>query len=105
MLAAPEQVTSHWLGDAHARHRPCATSRIRSARAISCSARSGCSTLGDPRVGSQVLVACAVADSADALATVAARAQLPRVGVIGTVAVAGGAAVAGFYLSQRLAHA
>jgi hypothetical protein len=103
VLAAPEQVTSHWLGDANAGH-PAVRYLAHSlgARDLVLGVL-GLSTLGDPRFASQVLVACAVADSADALATVAARSHLPRVGVIGTVGVAGAAAVAGFYLSQQLA--
>jgi hypothetical protein len=52
-----------------------------------------------------VKAACAVADSVDALATVAARSALPPVGAVGTVAVAGAAAVAGFRLSRALADA
>jgi hypothetical protein len=104
VLAAPEQVTSRWLGDEHARH-PAVRYLAYSlgARDLVLGAL-GLSTLGDARFGSQVLMACAVADSVDALATVAARRELPRVGAIGTVAIAGGAAVAGFYLSQQLAN-
>ena len=103
VLAAPEQVTSRWLGDAHALH-PAVRYLAHSlgARDLVLGVL-GLSTLGDARFGSQVLVACAVADSVDALATVAARSHLPRVGVIGTISVAGGAAVVGFYLSQQLA--
>jgi hypothetical protein len=51
-----------------------------------------------------VQAACAAADGVDALATLLARRSLPRSGVIGTVAVAGGAALAGLYLSHRIAH-
>jgi hypothetical protein len=39
------------------------------------------------------------------LATVIARGSLPRKGLYGTVAIAGAAAGAGFYLSHKLAHA
>jgi hypothetical protein len=103
VLAAPEQVTSRWLGDEHARH-PAVRYLAHSlgARDLVLGVL-GLSTLNDARFGSQVIAACAVADSVDALATVAARRELPRVGVVGTVAVAGGAAVAGFYLSRQLA--
>jgi hypothetical protein len=103
VLAAPEQVTSRWLGDEHARH-PAVRYLAHSlgVRDLVLGAL-GLSTLSNPQVASQVLVACAVADSVDALATVAARSHLPRVGVIGTVSVAGAAAVGGFYLSQQLA--
>jgi hypothetical protein len=103
VLAAPEQVTSRWLGDEHARHPA-----VRYL-AHSLGVRDlvlgmlGLSTLNNAQIGSQVLAACAVADSVDALATVAARSHLPRVGAIGTVGVAGGAAVVGFYLSRQLA--
>jgi hypothetical protein len=51
-----------------------------------------------------VHVACAVADSVDAVATVAARSELPTAGAIGTVAVAGAAAAAGLYLARELAN-
>jgi hypothetical protein len=46
-----------------------------------------------------------MADSTDVLGTILAREHLPRKGVIGTVAVAGAAAVAGLYCSHRLARA
>jgi hypothetical protein len=100
VLAAPEAVTSHWLGDDNAAH-PAVRYLARSvgARDLALGA------LDDQRVASQVLVACAVADSVDALATVAVRSRLPPIGAIGTVAVAGGAAAAGFYLSRVLADA
>jgi hypothetical protein len=103
VLAAPEQVTSRWLGDEHARH-PAVRYLARSlgGRDLVLGVL-GLSTLGSPQFASQVLVAGAVADSVDALATVAARSHLPRLGVIGTIGIAGGAAVAGFYLSQQLA--
>jgi hypothetical protein len=103
VLAAPEQVTSRWLGDEHARH-PAVRYLAHSlgARDLVLGVL-GLSTLGEPRFGSQVLAAAAVADSVDALATLAARSHLPKIGVIGTVSVAGGAAVAGFYLSRQLA--
>jgi len=58
----------------------------------------GCSRRGRTALG-------ALADSVDALATVLARAGIPRKGVIATVAIAGASAGAGFYFSHRLAHA
>jgi hypothetical protein len=105
VLAAPEAVTSHWLGDDNAAH-PAVRYLARSvgARDLALGALA-LVTLDDQRVASQVLVACAVADSVDALATVAVRSRLPPIGAIGTVAVAGGAAAAGFYLSRVLADA
>ncbi len=104
VLVAPEAVTSRWLGK-HAKH-PAVRYLARSlgARDLALGALS-LSTLSDPRVGPQVLAAAAVADSADALATIAARSELPRAGAAGTVAIAGGAALAGFYLSAVLARA
>jgi hypothetical protein len=61
-------------------------------------------TLEDPVIGPRVQLACALVDSVDVLATVIARASLPRKGLYGTVAVAGAAASAGFYFSHTLAH-
>jgi hypothetical protein len=62
-------------------------------------------TLDDPALGPRVQLLCALVDSADVLATVIARGSLPRKGLYGTVAIAGAAAGAGFYLSHKLAHA
>jgi hypothetical protein len=104
VLAAPEAVTSRWLG-AHASH-PAVRYLARSlgARDLALGVLA-LATLDDPRVAAQVQGACAVADSVDALATIAVRAELPPVGAVGTVAVAGAAAVAGFHLSRALADA
>jgi hypothetical protein len=104
VLAAPEDVTSRWLG-AHASH-PVVRYLARSlgARDLALGVLA-LATLDDPRLAAQVQGACAVADSVDALATIAVRAELPPVGAAGTVAVAGAAAVAGFYLSRALAEA
>jgi hypothetical protein len=104
VLVAPEAVTSRWLGE-HASH-PAVRYLARSlgVRDLALGILA-LRTLDDPRIAPQVHAACAVADSVDALATVAARSQLPAAGVIGTVAVAGGAAVAGVYLARELAVA
>ena len=103
VLAAPEAVTSHWLGEDNAAH-PAVRYLARSlgVRDVALGALA-LVTLDEPRVASQVQLASALADSVDALATVAARSRLPRVGAIGTVAVAGGAALIGVYLSRALA--
>jgi hypothetical protein len=103
ILIAPEGVTSRWLG-AHAAN-PAVRYLARSlgVRDLALGVLVA-RTLEDPRVGPQVLAACAVADTVDALATVSARSELPVIGALGTVAVASGAAVAGFYLAHRLAH-
>jgi hypothetical protein len=105
VLASPESVTSRWLGKENASH-PAVRYLARSlgARDLALGALAVC-TLDDARIGPQVVVACAAVDAVDALATVAARSRLPRAGAIGTVAVAGGAALAGLYLARELASA
>jgi hypothetical protein len=105
VLAAPETVTSRWLGADNASH-PAVRYLARSlgVRDLALGVLV-LSTLDDPRVASQVQAACAMADSVDALATIAVRSRLPRIGVVGTVTVAGAAAVVGFYLSRKLADA
>jgi hypothetical protein len=105
VLVAPEAVTSHWLGDDNASH-PAVRYLARSlgARDLALGALA-LFTLDDAHVASRVQAACAVVDAVDALATVAVRSKLPAVGAIGTTAVAGGAAVAGVYLSRALADA
>jgi hypothetical protein len=61
-------------------------------------------TLDDPVAGARVQGAAAAVDTIDALATILARKALPVKGVLGTVAIAGGAAAAGFYLSRATAQ-
>jgi hypothetical protein len=102
VLVAPEEVTSRWLGD-HARH-PAVRYLAHSlgARDVALGALA-LATLRDGRHAAQAQVACAAADAVDALATVAARSELPPIGAIGTVAVAGGAALAELHLARRLA--
>jgi hypothetical protein len=104
ILAAPEQLTARWLGEQNAA-LPVVGDLARSlgARDLALGIAT-LKTLDDP-AGPLVQAACAVADSVDVLATVLARDALPRKGVVATVAVAGAAAVAGFYFSHRLAHA
>jgi hypothetical protein len=105
VLAAPEQVTSRWLGEENSK-LPVVADLARSlgVRDLALGIAT-LKTLDDPAIGPLVQAACAVADAVDAIATVLARDALPRKGVYGTVAVAGAAAVAGFYFSHRLAHA
>jgi hypothetical protein len=105
VLAAPEQVTSRWLGPENAR-LPVVGDLARSlgARDLALGLAT-LQTLDDPVVGPRVQALCAVVDSVDTLATILARASLPRRGVLGTVALAGASAAAGFYFSHRLAHA
>jgi hypothetical protein len=104
ILAAPEQLTARWLGEKNAA-LPVVGDLARSlgARDLALGIAT-LKTLDDP-AGPLVQAACAVADSVDVLATVLARDALPRKGVVATVAVAGAAALAGFYFSHRLAHA
>ncbi len=104
MIAAPESVTSRWLG-AHAAH-PAVRYLARSLGARDLAlGLIAMQTLDDRVLGPRVQVACALVDSLDALATVAARSELPAAGVAGTIAVAGGAAGAGIYLARHLASA
>ncbi len=105
VLAAPEQVTSRWLGEGNA-ELPVVGDLARSlgARDLALGLVT-LQTLDDPLLGPRVQLLCALVDSADAVATVLARASLPRKGVLGTVLLAGTAAGAGFYFSHRLAHA
>ncbi len=102
VLAAPEEVASRWLGD-HARH-PAVRYLAHSlgARDVALGALA-LATLKDGRHAAHAQAACAAADAVDALATVAARSELPLLGAIGTVAVAGGAAIAELYLARELA--
>jgi hypothetical protein len=104
VLAAPEKVTEHWLGEDNAR-LPVVGDLARSLGARDLAL--GLAVLGsldDPVLGPRVQAACAFVDGVDTLATVIARKGLPRKGVIGTVLVAGASSAAGFYFSHRLAH-
>jgi hypothetical protein len=96
---------SRWLGEENARHggvrdlgRGLAARDIALGLAV-------LQTLDDPVVGPRVQLACAFADGIDALATILERDSLQAAGVFGTVAIAGGTAIAGLYLAHRLAHA
>jgi hypothetical protein len=102
VLLAPEEVTSRWLG-AHARH-PAVRYLAHSlgARDVALGALA-LGSLGDARFAARTQVACAAADAVDALATVAAREELPALGAIGTVLVAGGAAALELRLARALA--
>ncbi|HTA35990.1 MAG TPA: hypothetical protein VK761_04680 [Solirubrobacteraceae bacterium] len=104
VLIAPEAVTSRWLGE-HARH-PAVRYLAHSLGARD--AALGALALVSLRSGqlaAAVQLACAGADAADALATVAARNELPPAGAFGTVAVAGAAALVELVLAQQLAAA
>ena len=104
VLAAPERVTAGWLGARNA-ELPVVGDLARSlgARDVALGVAT-LQTLDDEVVGPRVQALCALVDSVDAFATIIARKHLPRRGVIGTVAIAGGAAAGGFYFSHRIAH-
>ena len=105
VLVAPERVVGHWLGKDNASSAAVQDlARGLGARDVALGFAT-LQTLGDNVVGPRVQAACAMADVVDTLATVLARKHLPRAGVIATVAIAGGTAVAGFYCSHRLANA
>jgi hypothetical protein len=105
VLVKPEQVAGHWLGQENAESAAVVDlARGLAARDIGLGLAT-LQTLDDRIVGPRIQAACAMADVVDTLATILAREHLPRRGAIATVAVAGGAAVAGFYCSHRLAHA
>jgi hypothetical protein len=103
VLAAPEQVTSRWLGEENSK-LPVVGDLARSLGARDLAL--GIATLKtlDHPAGPYVQAVCAAADSVDVLATIMARDALPRKGMLGTVVIAGAAAVAGFYFSHRLVH-
>jgi hypothetical protein len=104
VLAAPEQVTSRWLGDDNAA-KPVVIDLARSLGARDLAlGLAVLQTLDDPVVGPRVQAACAMVDGVDAAATMLAREHLPRSGAIGTIVVATAATAAGLYFSHRLAH-
>lgn len=105
VLAAPERVTAHWLGEENA-HAPAVADLARglAARDIALGV-AGLATLERPRAGAAVLAMTAFADATDAAATAIAREHLPRRGVYGTIAIAGGAALAGLWLARALSCA
>jgi hypothetical protein len=105
ILAAPEKITAHWLGEENAGHAAVSDlARGLAARDIALGV-AVLQTLDDAVIGPRMQAACAVADGVDAIATLLAREHLPRKGVVGTVLIAGASAAAGFYFSHKLAHA
>jgi hypothetical protein len=104
VLVAPERVTSHWLGSENVRRAVVIDlARSLGARDLALGLAT-LHTLDDAVIGPRVQAACAAVDAVDALATILARAQLPRKGVLGTTALAATAAGIGLYTSHRLAH-
>ncbi len=105
VLAAPVEVTGRWLGAENAA-LPAVQDLARGLGARDLALGLGVLwTLDDRRLGPRMQAAAAFSDLVDVAATVIARRHLPRVGVLGTAAVAGAAAAAGFHISNRLARA
>ncbi len=105
VLVAPERVMTRWLGAENARHGGVRDlGRGLAARDIALGL-AALQTLDDPVLGPRIQLAAAFADGVDALATFIERDSLPRLGVFGTVTIAGGAALAGLWFSHHLAHA
>jgi len=104
VLAAPAEVTSRWLGQANAQ-LPVVGDLARSlgVRDVALGLAT-LQTLDDPVTGPRVQALCAMVDAVDVFATLLAREHLPRKGVLGTVAIATGAAAAGLYCAHRLAR-
>lgn len=103
ILLAPERVTGAWLGPANAAQPlVSALARMLAVRDLGLGLAT-LGALGDPVLGPRVVTVAAFADTVDAVATYGARSVLPRSGVWGGVAVAGGSAVAGFYMARALA--
>jgi hypothetical protein len=103
VLAAPERVMARWLGERNARHGAVKDlGRGLAARDVALGI-AALATLEDPVIGPRVQLGCALADGADAVSTLLERDSLPRAGMLATVAVAGGAAIAGVYFAKQLA--
>jgi hypothetical protein len=104
VLAAPEKVMSHWLGEENARRGGVrALGRGLAARDIALGI-AVLQTLDDPVVGPRLQAAAAFADGIDSLAAILERDSLPPIGGFATVAIAGGASLAGLHIAHRLAH-
>lgn len=104
VLAAPERVVGRWLGRENLT-KPVVVDLARSlgVRDLVLGV-AVLQTLDDAVVGPRVQALCAIADGVDVIATIIARRDLPKSGVIGTVAIAGGSAGVGFYLAHKLAY-
>jgi hypothetical protein len=97
----PERVARGWLGEYA--ERPAVQALVRSIGVRDLVlGMIALHTLDHPEVRPRWQATCATVDTVDLFATVAARSDLPRAGVVGTAAVAGGAAAAGFYFAHAL---
>jgi hypothetical protein len=105
VMVAPEQITGRWLGERNAALPVVGDLAKGLAIRDIAIGLAALQTIDDPVAGPRIQAAAAAADLVDAGATLMAREHLPLKGVLGTVAVAGCAAAAGFYFSHVLAHA
>lgn len=101
LLIWPKRVLASWVGE-HAEH-PAVLALARSIgiRDLVFGAMA-LHTVEHPEIGPRWQATCAVSDSVDLLATVAARSDLPATGVAGTALLAGGGAASGLYFSRAL---
>ena len=102
MLVAPGPIAERWLGSGLA-SRPgvLALMRALGARDLVIGLIAA-HTVSHPEVGPRWQATCAAVDTADAVATAAARRDLPVAGVAGTIALAGGTAVVETFLARAL---
>lgn len=102
LVLAPGLAASRWVGD-ELIARPAVRALMRSIGVRDVvMGMIALHTVSHPEVGPRWQATCAAVDLVDALATAGAAGDLPSSGVIGVVAVAGGAAAAGAYLSQAI---
>ncbi len=101
LVARPELASRQWLGDVSADPAAQVAIRALGVRDFLLGAIT-LHTLSSPAVGPRMLQACALADTVDAAATLAARDKLPSPGVWAVIALAGGAALDGLRTAQRL---
>jgi hypothetical protein len=101
LLLAPRLVAPRWVGELAERPAVLALARSIGIRDLVMGAIA-LHTIDHPDVGPRWQATCAVVDTTDVVATVAARGDLPAAGVLNTTLIAGGAAAAGLYCSRAL---
>jgi hypothetical protein len=101
LLLTPKLLARRWLGELAERPAVLALVRSIGVRDLVMGAIA-LHTVDRPEVGPRWQTTCAVVDTTDLLATVAARGDLPAAGALNTALVAGGAAAAGLYCSRAL---
>jgi hypothetical protein len=101
LLLAPRLVARRWVGELAERPAVLALARSIGIRDL-VMGMIALHTVDHPDVGPRWQATCAIVDTTDVVATVAARGDLPTAGALNTALVAGGAAVAGFYCSRAL---